>query len=181
MKRKKAKKMGYIHAASFAAAMVGFLIAGSYVGERVRNKTSFPKDQMIESESYRVRDIPFQEMTAKEFFLFLRPGDCFREEGTFGTTASFEKSFDYKSHIFVVIEQDKKNGALLIAQPNPECEAPEDESDRCGYWFRTVHRNNIYLISDGGNVRFQCPKGLTRADMIKILKASDYAKKYKVD
>lgn len=120
-----------------------------------------------------------QKEAAHGFASSLKPGDCFRYENTFPAEHSFEKTHDLIDHVHVVLAADQT--ALLIAQPEPDCKADENESAKCDYWFRTMELNDPFLTGTGKEKKVACPPGLTRNDMIKRLRADrKYSKQYEV-
>ncbi len=125
------------------------------------------------SSKLRERDI-----RALKFAHKLEPGDCFRYEEIRKATHNFEMDYLFRDNVYVVIAKDYTG--LLIAQPKPGCEFTSDESHRCHYWFRTVPYMSLYLIH-GEEKKVKCHSELSLSKMIKRLKNSNYAPKYRVN
>lgn len=116
-----------------------------------------------------------RKTVANTFAKNLKIGDCFRYESDRQAQHSFEKDFKYLDHIHVVLAKD--SDALLIAQPEPDCDADSNNSHLCEYWFRTVEFENLYLIH-GGEKLISCPNELSLQNMIERLQKSPYSKQF---
>lgn len=153
------------------------LVGGTFVGKKVSDS-----DHRRMALASQVAARPsYKEVKAKEetFLASLKPGDCFRDEYNDIAEHTFETTTLELGHVYVVLAADATG--LLIAQPHPECEASPENSIKCSYWFRTVPYAQPFLVN-AYDVKMACPKGLTRADMVKRLKADPkYNKKYTVE
>lgn len=114
-----------------------------------------------------------------KFAMSLEVGDCFRSEKYSEPEFSFEKPHLYIDHVHMVMAIDREKAALLIAQPDPNCNANYDESHKCEYWFRAHLRRSGFLIT-GNEQKVECPKKLQYRDMLRKFNDGQYYKKFTI-
>lgn len=157
----------------FLAISLGAFLGGTYIGKQVSDADHRQLGRMTHSEK---RDKWNEDRMA--FAQTLQPGDCYQYERFDKKEHTFEKTHVYKDHVHVVVERDEMG--LLIAQPDPECKETPENSVKCDYWFRSVEFKDPFLVLPLDK-KIPCPKGLTRKDMLKRLKADpEYSKQYEV-
>lgn len=120
-------------------------------------------------------DFEAEQNKALAFARNLNIGDCFRYESDRKAKFSFEKDYRAIDNIHMVIAKDPKG--LLIAQPDPKCKFPSDESHKCDYWFRTVPFDDLYLFH-ADDKKLTCPSELSVLNMIERLKKSPESKQF---
>ncbi len=114
---------------------------------------------------------------AQVFAEAVNTGDCFYYQKDVKAEYSFQKDYMDKGNINVVIAKDIN--ALLIAQPNPQCDFSHEESYKCRYWFRTVPLDHIYLFS-GNDKLIKCPEELSLDNMKDRLIRSNYSNEFQL-
>ena len=128
--------------------------------------------QAVKGES----DYDKQKRQQKEIAHSMQTGDCYSIIKNIEPKFSFEKAYLYKSPVLFVLAVDPGKGALM-AQPDPECGADLEDSAKCEYWFRSMEMADPFLIW-GKEAKVSCPAGINRAEMIKRLKDSKFAKEF---